>query len=177
MDACFHTRAFIRSETDLDYRLYLIELAFEYIEESENVVLSRQFNESEVNCIGTIPPRYLKIPKPKMLSILKHVQEQGIFLGKWRYQPEFRLTKNNIFIIVEIVMPSTDVNDWKLEIQTDLLMLNIKDKLLPTSLFSRINVHHKDNKALFYKKSKHLVVWLVLGENRINPEFARTQYI
>ena len=33
VDACVHTQQYVRAERDLDYRLYILELAMELIEE------------------------------------------------------------------------------------------------------------------------------------------------
>lgn len=44
MDACVNTQPYLRSEKDLDFRLYLLELAMEYVEEALSVDLSRGNN-------------------------------------------------------------------------------------------------------------------------------------
>ena len=44
MDACIHTQPYMRAECDLDFRLYIIELAIEFVEEMESVDLSRGKN-------------------------------------------------------------------------------------------------------------------------------------
>ncbi|KAI8144492.1 pre-RNA processing PIH1/Nop17-domain-containing protein [Fennellomyces sp. T-0311] len=44
MDACIHTQPYMRAERDLDYRLYILELAIEFVEESQHVELSRVHN-------------------------------------------------------------------------------------------------------------------------------------
>lgn len=40
-DACINTNPYIRAEGDLDYRLYILELAMELVNEKEGVSLSR----------------------------------------------------------------------------------------------------------------------------------------
>lgn len=41
MDACINTQPYLRTEKDLDYRLYILELSMEYVEDAESITLSR----------------------------------------------------------------------------------------------------------------------------------------
>lgn len=41
VDACIHTEPYKRSEKDFDYKLYIMELAMEWVEEKCRVELSR----------------------------------------------------------------------------------------------------------------------------------------
>lgn len=41
MDACIHTEPYRRAEKDFDYKLYIMELAMEWVEEKCRVELSR----------------------------------------------------------------------------------------------------------------------------------------
>ncbi|RUS30309.1 pre-RNA processing PIH1/Nop17-domain-containing protein [Jimgerdemannia flammicorona] len=60
-DACIHTNPYVRAERDLDYRLYVLELAMELVEEKEGVTLSRgNYMLAEIfvsleSCLSAIP--------------------------------------------------------------------------------------------------------------------------
>lgn len=41
VDACVHTDAYKRTEKDFDYKLYIMELAMEWVEEKCQIELSR----------------------------------------------------------------------------------------------------------------------------------------
>jgi hypothetical protein len=70
IDACVHTKPFLRAERDLDYRLYILELAMELVEEREKVQLSREFTMPKISSKGTIPPRMLQVPKSSLVTAL-----------------------------------------------------------------------------------------------------------
>ncbi|KAI9495425.1 PIH1 family, partial [Zychaea mexicana] len=71
MDACIHTQPYMRAERDLDFKLYILELAIEFVEEMESVELSREFTMPNLQSKGTIPQRMLRLPKPALISAVK----------------------------------------------------------------------------------------------------------
>lgn len=70
VDACVHTQPYVRAEHDLDYRLYLLELAMELVEAREKVHLSREFTMPNLASKGSIPKRMLHVPKGSLVTAL-----------------------------------------------------------------------------------------------------------
>ncbi|RUS22212.1 pre-RNA processing PIH1/Nop17-domain-containing protein, partial [Endogone sp. FLAS-F59071] len=67
-DACINTNPYIRAEGDLDYRLYIFELAMELVNEKEGVSLSREFTMPNIKSKGAIPKRIVRVPRPPLIS-------------------------------------------------------------------------------------------------------------
>lgn len=120
-DACIHTQPFIRSEHDLDFRLYLLELAMEHIEESICVSLSRQFIMLKVAAKGApIPKRIIhlpdasgsvdslvsrklevkKTPPPPIAPIVPQVKVES-----WSCQPLFKKENGTLTVILQMPSP------------------------------------------------------------------------
>ncbi|KAI9270389.1 pre-RNA processing PIH1/Nop17-domain-containing protein [Phascolomyces articulosus] len=164
MDACIHTQPYLRAERDLDFRLYIIELAIEFVEEMESVDLSREFTMPNLQSKGKIPQRMLRLPKPDLISnVKKHKNtkkediKQSISIDK----------KKDHLIIVIPDMPSVNPSSWTLDIEPSQMVIGGTGSTLKTiKLPKEIDVQHRDNEAKFYKKSKELVIELVLAPRR-----------
>ncbi|KAI8084017.1 pre-RNA processing PIH1/Nop17-domain-containing protein [Gilbertella persicaria] len=96
MDACVHTQPYLRSEKDLDFRLYILELAMEYVEDLLSVSLSREFTMPNTKCIGKIPTRVLRLPKPSLLSSVMSKPKQP-----------YTMFVESEFLTIVIPMPDT----------------------------------------------------------------------
>lgn len=99
MDACIHPQAYIRSEKDLDYRLYIIELAMEYVEEITRVNLSREFTMPTIRSKGTIPSRILRLPKPTLLDSIVN-QLTTTAAKKWKLEADIKLQGNILTVLI-----------------------------------------------------------------------------
>lgn len=100
MDACIHTQAYLRCEKDLDYRLYILELAMEYVEEICSIHLSREFTMPSIKSKGIIPSRVLRLPKPSLVTAVKNELKSS---SVWKLQPT--INKENNIITIRIPMP------------------------------------------------------------------------
>jgi hypothetical protein len=95
IDACIHTKPYLRAERDLDYRLYILELAMELIEERDKVQLSREFTMPKIMSKGTIPARMLQIPKSSLVTALP--QQDAVFS-----QAEMYMDKRQLVIAMKM---------------------------------------------------------------------------
>jgi hypothetical protein len=95
VDACIHTKPFVRAEGDLDYRLYIIELSIELIEEREKVELSREFTMPNLPSKGTIPKRMLQVPKG---SLITDAPAKESFFGR----PDIHMLKKQLIVAYNV---------------------------------------------------------------------------
>ncbi|KAI9483773.1 MAG: pre-RNA processing PIH1/Nop17-domain-containing protein [Benjaminiella poitrasii] len=104
MSACINTQPYLRSERDLDFRLYLLELAMEYVEEIVLVSLSREFTMPQVKSVGTIPARILRLPKPSLMTAI-HSEVVSKSKKEWTCQATEHTIENNQ---LKLVIPMPD---------------------------------------------------------------------
>ncbi|OZJ03359.1 hypothetical protein BZG36_02985 [Bifiguratus adelaidae] len=69
-DAMVHTSICERATKDMDYGLYIVELAIEHVEEALSATLSREFDMIAAKSKGEIPTRTLSIPKSMLIHDL-----------------------------------------------------------------------------------------------------------
>lgn len=168
MDACVHTQAYLRCEKDLDYRLYILELAMEYVEEICSVNLSREFTMPNIKSKGTIPTRRLRLPKPSLVTAVKNeLKPTSSSDISWKFQPEIK--KEDSLITIRIPMPDKNFTSWKVDIQADKVILTMKNKPLDIVLPHLIDIKDTANKVDYYSKSQDLVITL--------KSVTRTQYL
>ncbi|KAG0210466.1 PIH1 domain-containing protein 1 [Mortierella sp. GBA30] len=70
LDACVHSEAYKRTEKDFDYKLYIMELAMEWVEEKCCVELSRNFQLPNMKSKDEIKKRSVILPKPPTIQEL-----------------------------------------------------------------------------------------------------------
>jgi hypothetical protein len=102
MDACINMQPYLRSEKDLDFRLYILELSMEYVEEIVGITLSREFTMPTTKSIGKIPGRVLRLPKPSLMTAIRTELNPQI---KWQLKPQFIVDQAKELLIVVIEMP------------------------------------------------------------------------
>lgn len=102
MDACINTQPYLRSEKDLDFRLYILELSMEYVEEITSVNLSREFTMPSIASKGKIHGRILRLPKPSLMTAVKN---ELFTSDEWKLQPKIKADKENELINIIIPMP------------------------------------------------------------------------
>ncbi|KAI9272307.1 pre-RNA processing PIH1/Nop17-domain-containing protein [Helicostylum pulchrum] len=166
MDACIHPQAYIRSEKDLDYRLYIIELAMEYVEEITSVNLSREFTMPTIRSKGTIPSRIMRLPKPTLLdSIVNQLKKPVTTAKTWKLEADIKLLDNILTVLIP--MPDNkNFTSWTIDITTDKLILSIDGTANTILLPNQVDIKSKLNTACYYKKSNLLVVRLQSIERR-----------
>ncbi|CAO3566521.1 unnamed protein product [Mortierella alpina] len=70
VDACIHTEPYKRAEGDFDYKLYIMELAMEWVEEKCRVELSRNFQLPNIKSKDELKKRSVILPKPPAIQEL-----------------------------------------------------------------------------------------------------------
>ncbi|KAI8079972.1 pre-RNA processing PIH1/Nop17-domain-containing protein [Halteromyces radiatus] len=184
MDACIHTQPFIRSEHDLDFRLYIMELAMEHVEDELGVNLSREFTMLKTPAKGLpIPNRIVHLPKKP--GTIDHIVSTKLEKSKqretstlpqkptveemkesWSCNPKFEREGNHLVVIIQ--MPLKSHMSWTVEIESSHLFLRGKNesKTVEIVLPAVINVESSSNQVYFYKKSGHLIVKLAVVDQR-----------
>ncbi|KAF9128896.1 hypothetical protein BGX30_014153 [Mortierella sp. GBA39] len=79
VDACIHSEPYKRAEKDFDYKLYIMELAMEWVEEKCRVELSRNFELPDMKSKDELKKRSIILPKPPA------IQEMGDISGTKQY--------------------------------------------------------------------------------------------
>ncbi|OBZ87638.1 PIH1 domain-containing protein 1 [Choanephora cucurbitarum] len=150
MDACINTQPYLKSEKNLDFRLYLLELAMEYVEDIVAVSLSREFTMPSVPSIGKIPSRLLKIPAASPSLLVSNEKSKPQEHVMW---PE------SGFLKMVIPIRDTHASSLAVDVTANQLILNGSSY----DLSHPILVHDPNNKVEFYQKSRDLVVQLKLS--------------
>ncbi|KAG0234134.1 hypothetical protein BGW42_006874 [Actinomortierella wolfii] len=70
VDACIHPEPFRRAMSDLDYKLYIMELSMEWVEEKCHVDLSREFNLPPIKAKDELKKRPVLLPKAPAIQEL-----------------------------------------------------------------------------------------------------------
>ncbi|KAG0255886.1 hypothetical protein BG011_004879 [Mortierella polycephala] len=68
VDACIHTEPYKRTEKDFDYKLYIMELAMEWVEEKCRIDLSRNFELPNLKSKDELKKRPVILPKPPAIQ-------------------------------------------------------------------------------------------------------------
>ncbi|KAF9119028.1 hypothetical protein BGW39_000663 [Mortierella sp. 14UC] len=68
VDACIYTEPYKRTEKDFDYKLYIMELAMEWVEEKCRVELSRNFELPDMKSKDELKKRSIILPKPAAIQ-------------------------------------------------------------------------------------------------------------
>ncbi|CAO3620449.1 unnamed protein product [Cunninghamella blakesleeana] len=195
-DTCIHTQPYIRSEHDLDFRLYILELAFELIEEQNQIELSRDFTMPPNIQVkdGPIPKRIIPIspssPSSSAVSAIKEKDDKKDkkkiveiispnttilkkTIGSWSCQPIFEKENNDTILKIILQMPSQDSSKWQVDVgESYILLKGIVDKIIDIALPENIDIKSSDNCIDFYKKSKHLIIHL-----NVKNSTTRNQYL
>ncbi|KAG2171593.1 hypothetical protein INT43_008319 [Umbelopsis isabellina] len=153
VDACVHTKPFVRAEGDLDYRLYIIELAIELIEDREKVELSREFTMPNLRSKGTIPKRMLQVPKGSLITDAPTTSKEPLFS-----RPDIHMVKKQL--IVAYTMQAEVAKQVVVDIQPKAVLLSLDGQTHNTPLPVQIDVDSANNSATYHKTSKHLVLQL-----------------
>jgi len=151
VDACIHTKPYVRAERDLDYRLYVLELAMELVEEREKVQLSREFTMPKLASKGSIPKRMLQLPKGSLVTALP--DQISPF-----NRPEMYMEKGRLVVAVSV--SPTEAKAVSVDIQPQSVTFTLDGHKHTTSFPKPINVHSPQNTATFHKQSHHLVLRL-----------------
>ncbi|KAF9114379.1 PIH1 domain-containing protein 1 [Mortierella sp. AM989] len=88
VDACIHTEPLKRAEKDFDYKLYIMELAMEWVEEKCLIELSRNFQLPNLKSKDELKKRSVILPKPPA------IQEVGDWTIEKSNKPAAKATKD-----------------------------------------------------------------------------------
>ncbi|KAK3841532.1 MAG: pre-RNA processing PIH1/Nop17-domain-containing protein [Linnemannia gamsii] len=106
VDACIHTEPYKRAEKDFDYKLYIMELAMEWVEEKCRVELSRNFELPDMKSKDELKKRSIILPKPAA------IQEIGDISGsKQSSSSVTAATNTTLSKIQEVSTPKTAKKD------------------------------------------------------------------
>ncbi|KAI8988068.1 hypothetical protein BDF20DRAFT_910608 [Mycotypha africana] len=158
MDACINTQPYLRSEKDLDYRLYILELSMEYVEDMEQVELSREFTMPALPSVGAIPSRFLKLPKPSLMTAIQTELDSNkgtshptakdattanatlrsgvsttstmstLSSKNWTCRPEFKVKPEENILCIILPMPDKNAHNWTVDLTTTEIILTINKK-------------------------------------------------
>ncbi|KAJ1652854.1 hypothetical protein IWQ61_006904 [Dispira simplex] len=67
-DAVVHPQPLARAVQDFDFKLYLIELCMEWVEERTPMQLNRQFTLPSIAYQGTPRPHHINLPEPRLIQ-------------------------------------------------------------------------------------------------------------
>ncbi|GBC07778.1 hypothetical protein RclHR1_07690012 [Rhizophagus clarus] len=170
-DAIIHSLPFKRTREDSDFRLYIIELAVEMIEEQFNLELTRKFIYPNTSYKGNREEKPVMIPKQQKSLITeistkpsqrKIVDEKSTKNFKTQDQPKYTITEEfkdkKLFLIVTIETPfMQSIKGSTLDLEPLRLIFNSSGKYnLDIPLPSNVNIITA--KARFIKPKKRLVV-------------------
>ncbi|KAG9320898.1 hypothetical protein KVV02_008682 [Mortierella alpina] len=131
VDACIHTEPYRRAEKDFDYKLYIMELAMEWVEEKCRVELSRNFQLPNIKSKDELKKRSVILPKPPAIQELDSNISNVINLSDKRpvtTQPrQSPPKKSGESAVLEIVQPNDSVT---------FVPLAGKDDIVPASRLS-----------------------------------------
>ncbi|KAI8357294.1 pre-RNA processing PIH1/Nop17-domain-containing protein [Blakeslea trispora] len=157
MDACINTLPYLKSEKNLDFRLYILELAMEYVEDDVAVSLSREFTMPSVPSIGKIPPRLLKMPSTSSLLISNEKPNQQ--QQQQTQENKYAMWSESGFLKMVIPIGNAHASSLTVDITSKQLVLNGVNYPLSHTIL----VNDSSNKVDFYQKSRDLVVQLKLS--------------
>ncbi|KAJ8661348.1 hypothetical protein O0I10_003100 [Lichtheimia ornata] len=164
-DACINTQPYMRSERHLEFRLYILELCIELIEERISVELSREFTMPKTPSKGEIPARVLRLPKPALVSAVRNQKKPK---KEEKSKPIISVDEARSMLKVVIPqMPALSSSSWSLDIEpTQLLLGGVGSSLVKIALPRPVKVDDTTNTATFYKKSLDLVIELALAPRK-----------
>lgn len=188
-DACINTQPYVRTERDLDYRLYILELSIEWAEEKESIELDRgkylfwwpitwvwthakctttAFSMPKMTSKGQISKLMLRLPKSSILSTLDKLQAPK------KADPPSISVKIQGETLVAVVsnLPQTNPVSWSLDIEPEQIIVGLGSSIKKFTLPQPVIVNHASNSAKYYRKSRDLVVQLAVAPNQ-----PRTRYL
>lgn len=168
-DACVNTDPIIKSNNDFDYKLFLIELSIEWVEEKYKLELSREFSLPKMKVKGKLVKHLIRRPDRPYISEVDN-QHVNTSLKPKRHtllKPDYEIRKepkgeNATNIIIEIKLP--DVNDMKetfVDIEKDRVIFQVKDKY-SLDLRLPILIDTEEGKAQFDRETHILTINLVI---------------
>ncbi|RIA85285.1 pre-RNA processing PIH1/Nop17-domain-containing protein [Glomus cerebriforme] len=172
-DAIIHPLPCKRTREDFDFKLYIIELAVEMIEEQFNLELNRDFAFPNISYKGKREEKPVLIPKQQKSLITEisakqskqkivEVNEKPTKNIKTPDQPKYTITEElrgkKVFLAIFIETPSMQsAKDSTLDLEPLRLIFNSPGKYnLDISLPSNVNIISA--RAKFIKSKKRLVI-------------------
>jgi len=137
-DACVNTNTIVKATKDYDYKLFLIELAIEWVEEKYKLELSRELSLPKMRAKGKLVKHYIRRPdRPSISEIdadLPSTSKTNIKGKKTLPKPDYEIRKepkgqNATHIIVDIKLPDVEnMKETYVDIEKDKIIFKTKDK-------------------------------------------------
>jgi len=137
-DACVNTNPIIKATKDFDYKLFLIELAIEWVEEKYKLQLSREFTLPKMRAKGKLVKHFIRRPERPSISeidsALPETTNKKTKSKKTLPKPDYEIRKEPkgekaTHIIIDIKLPDIEnMKDTTVDIEKDKVIFNTKDK-------------------------------------------------
>eukprot|EP00833_Pecoramyces_ruminatium_P009923 jgi/Orpsp1_1/1183955/evm.model.c7180000087376.1 len=168
-DACINTNAIIKATKDYDYKLFLIELAIEWVEEKYKLELSREFSLPKMRAKGKLVKHYIRRPdRPSISEIDSALPEPSKNKTKKTLpKPEYEIRKepkgeNATHIIIDIKLPDIEnMKETYVDIEKDKVIFKTKDKYA-LELKLPILIDTEEGTAEFNRETRILTVKLTI---------------
>ncbi|KAG4094815.1 PIH1-domain-containing protein [Neocallimastix lanati (nom. inval.)] len=168
-DACVNTNPIIKATKDYDFKLFLIELALEWVEEKYKLELSREFTLPKMRAKGKLVKHFIRRPeRPSISEIDSSLPETSKTKTKKTLpKPDYEIRKepkgeNATHIIIDIKLPDIDnMKDAIVDIEKDKVIFKIKEKYA-LELKLPILIDTEEGSAEFNRETRILTIKLTI---------------
>ncbi|KAI9012983.1 PIH1 family [Gaertneriomyces semiglobifer] len=167
-DACVHTNPLNKALRDPDYKLFLIELALEWIEEKHKLELSREFSMPKMLSKGQLATHFIRRPPRPIVSevaVPAISSQPSAKTSRALPRPEYHILTEPSegqpeFIVVRIPLPGVkSMKDTTLDIEAKRLIMTVPEKYhLDITFEHEIDIN--EGGAQFDKRTRVLMVTL-----------------
>ncbi|KAJ1501246.1 PIH1 domain-containing protein 1 [Coelomomyces lativittatus] len=150
-DACVHSDVLTKTGKDPDFKLFILELAMEWIEEKHSMSLSRDFSLPKMKFKGVLSAHKIYRPKrPAMQTVPKT-------------QPRYFLERGDSLYILQVQLPLlSNAQLLLIDIEKDQVILDHPSYTLNLPLPLPISINHPEIDACFDRRKKKLTLHLPL---------------
>ncbi|KAL6631951.1 PIH1-domain-containing protein [Neocallimastix sp. 'constans'] len=174
-DACVNTNAIIKATKDGDYKLFLIELALEWVEEQYKLELSREFSLPKMRAKGKLVKHFIRRPERPSISELDSSvlpptksKTTTTTTKKTLPKPDYEIRKepkgveNATYILIDIKLPDIEnMNDAMVDIEKDKVIFKIPKKYA-LDLKLPILIDTEEGTAEFNRETRILTLKLTI---------------
>ncbi|ORX58615.1 PIH1-domain-containing protein [Piromyces finnis] len=170
-DACVNTNPIIKATKDFDYKLFLIELAIEWVEEKYKLKLSREFTLPKMRAKGKLVKHFIRRPERPSISEIDNVISDTTNIKKKSKKtlpkPDYEIRKepkgeNATHIIIDIKLKDVEnMKESSVDIEKDKIIFKTKDKYL-LELKLPILIDTEEGTAQFNRETHILTIKLTI---------------
>ncbi|ORX84536.1 PIH1-domain-containing protein [Anaeromyces robustus] len=177
-DACVNTNTIIKATKDYDYKLFLIELAIEWVEEKYKLELDRDFSLPKMRAKGKLVKHYIRRPdRPSISEIDESLPSTSSSSSsssktntkgkKTLPKPDYEIRKepkgqDATHIIVDIKLPDVEnMKETYVDIEKDKIIFKTKDKY-SLELKLPILIDVEEGTAEFNRETRILTIKLTI---------------